>query len=251
MIQRTLVLSVVAAAVVAGCAGREGNPVPITQSYDAGLSCEQMQAEITANETKARQLGQEDKSAHDSNVAIGVVGAILFWPALFALDVGDAEKEEMSALRQRNGHLATLMAGRGCGGVATSIRDVGVSPDKAASVVRAQGTSSLLSRWTGEGGADACGKPYAIDLTLSDGRARGTVRRGAVNYVVNAEVDQAGDLTNSLAAPAAAAASESGRAPANLKLNLDFADQRAAGSYSVFDGSAFSCETPISLERAS
>lgn len=94
---------------LSGCAGRTGHPVAITETYDSGLSCDQIKAEIASNETKAKQLYAENSSAHDSNVALGVVGVVLFWPALFAIDSGTAEKDEMKALYDRNAHLQTLV----------------------------------------------------------------------------------------------------------------------------------------------
>ncbi len=94
---------------LSACAGRTGHPVATTESYDGSLSCEQLKAEIAGNETKAQKLYAENSSAHDSNIAIGVVGAVLFWPALFAIDTGTAEKDEMHALHDRNAHLQSLV----------------------------------------------------------------------------------------------------------------------------------------------
>jgi hypothetical protein len=101
---------------LSACAGRTAQPVSIAQSYDPDLSCTQIQAEITANEQKARQLSKENDSAHSANVAIGVVGALVFWPALFAIDAGNAEPTEMAALRARDEHLVTLADVHGCNG---------------------------------------------------------------------------------------------------------------------------------------
>jgi hypothetical protein len=102
-------------AFTSACAGRDANPVVSYQTYDSGLSCEQIEAEIIGNEAKALQLIEEDESAHNANVAIGVVGALLFWPALFALDVGDAEMTEMRALKDRNNRLLGLAESKDCG----------------------------------------------------------------------------------------------------------------------------------------
>ena len=99
---------------VTGCAGRSAVPVATMQPYDNQLSCQQIQAEIAGNETQALQLSGQNESAHNSNVALGVVGAILFWPALFAIDAGDAEKVEMQALHDRNQHLSEVYTQEGC-----------------------------------------------------------------------------------------------------------------------------------------
>jgi hypothetical protein len=99
---------------LAGCAGRKAVPVAVMQPYDNQLSCQQLQAEIASNETQALQLSGQNESAHSNNIAIGVVGAILFWPALFAIDTGDAEKVEMQALHDRNQHLSQVYTQQGC-----------------------------------------------------------------------------------------------------------------------------------------
>lgn len=48
-------------------------------------------------------------------MAVGVIGALLFWPALFALDLSDAEKVEMEALRKRHNALVDLCQQKKCG----------------------------------------------------------------------------------------------------------------------------------------
>lgn len=102
-------LALAAALLLAGCAGRTGHPVAISNGYDAALSCQQMQAEIQANQTKATQVAEEKNSAENGNIAVGAVGALLFWPALFALDLSDAEQREMDALEARNSYLQLMM----------------------------------------------------------------------------------------------------------------------------------------------
>ena len=51
------------------------------QSYD----CDQLAAENMRLQTKVNQLGGRLDEGASNDRAIGVVGAILFWPALFAL----------------------------------------------------------------------------------------------------------------------------------------------------------------------
>lgn len=113
-------LTIVAAIVVSGCAGRTSAPIQTTQVGDHVLSCNQLQAELSKNEQQARTLLEQHKKASDGNVAIGVVGAILFWPALFALDTGTAEKEEARALESRNSHLTSILAQKNCASEASA-----------------------------------------------------------------------------------------------------------------------------------
>jgi hypothetical protein len=110
-----LVAVVSVAFVMSGCAGRNANPVQTFHTYDKDLSCAQIEAEIIGNEEKALHLLKEDEAAHDANVALGVVGGLLFWPALFALDTGDAEMIEMRALKERNNRLINLADTKECG----------------------------------------------------------------------------------------------------------------------------------------
>ncbi len=107
-------ISLIAALGLASCAGRSANPVAVVQPYDGQLSCVQLMAETQTNEIRVQGLVGEKDSANDGNVAIGIVGGLLFWPALFALDLSDAEKVEMEALRARNTHLAGVMTRKGC-----------------------------------------------------------------------------------------------------------------------------------------
>jgi hypothetical protein len=47
------------------------------------------------------------------NIAAGVVGAI-FWPALLATDLSNADQIQLRALRDRNANLARIREDRGC-----------------------------------------------------------------------------------------------------------------------------------------
>lgn len=58
-------------------------------------------------------MRQQDDADSD-NVALAVTGTILFWPALFFMDLSDADKIEMEALQDRNQYLAILAAQKGC-----------------------------------------------------------------------------------------------------------------------------------------
>jgi hypothetical protein len=93
---------------VTACAGREAAPVASYNAFDSELSCPQIDAEIAANTAKVSHLQKEKENAQAANIAIGAVGMLLFWPALFALDIGDAEDIETRALSDRNNSLAYL-----------------------------------------------------------------------------------------------------------------------------------------------
>lgn len=109
------IAALAAAAFLAGCGGRDAHPVATVQPTDSMLSCELMYAEIAANNERARSLAREKSDAEGENVALGVAGAVLFWPALFFMDLSNAEQVEMDALRARNQYLGTRMVAEDCG----------------------------------------------------------------------------------------------------------------------------------------
>jgi hypothetical protein len=106
---------------VAGCAGRKADPVSVVQGYDHSLTCADARDEIKANEARINQLHADNDKAHNSNIAWGVVGTLLFWPAYFAIDDGNAESTEIAALQSRNDHLLTLSTGQACDGIKTVV----------------------------------------------------------------------------------------------------------------------------------
>lgn len=107
-------LAVLTLPLAAACAGRDAHPVTTIQPHDTYLSCEQIQGEITGNGQKVKDLVEEKEDARSANVAVGVVGGLLFWPALFALDTSDSEDTEIAALRQRSVHLQQVYFQKGC-----------------------------------------------------------------------------------------------------------------------------------------
>jgi hypothetical protein len=112
-LNRTFV-GVLALAMLGGCAGRDAAPVTVAQTGDQSLSCQQIAAEQQNNATRINALIEEDENAHNSNIAIGVVGALLFWPALFAIDATDAQEVEIQALKDRTNHLNNLALQKHC-----------------------------------------------------------------------------------------------------------------------------------------
>lgn len=114
---RSMGLILAVGIVVAACGGRTANPVSIVRATDGQLSCSLMSAEIETNNQRARTLAKERDDARTKNALIGTAGVLLFWPALFALDLKPAEKQEIGALRDRNGHLGRLMQSKSCANI--------------------------------------------------------------------------------------------------------------------------------------
>lgn len=88
--------------VLGGCAGREANPVAVTQPNDANLSCKELALQIGINNKSISSLMGEKKRSNNNNaVAVGV-GAVVFFPALFFMNLKGAEKAEAMAYQNRN-----------------------------------------------------------------------------------------------------------------------------------------------------
>jgi hypothetical protein len=114
MPKRKLILATTALAIaVAGCAGRDPIPVAVVQPFDNQKDCTALMAEANANNQRLTDLAGEQGGKVTQNVVAGVVGAVLFWPALFAMDFKGAASTEAAALQSRQQYLATL-AGQRC-----------------------------------------------------------------------------------------------------------------------------------------
>jgi hypothetical protein len=98
---------VLACGVVAGCAGRDPQPIPLVQSTDATASCAQLRAEIQANNIRAQELADEKGVKVAQNVAAAAVGLII-WPVWFGMDLKDAAGKEAAALQARQQYLSTV-----------------------------------------------------------------------------------------------------------------------------------------------
>jgi hypothetical protein len=103
-----------AALTLAAFGGRAAHPVSVVSPLDHGMTCEELQATIAANDSQAAALREEERRAHNGNVAIGVVGVLFVPVVLLALDTSNAQQTEIAARQGRNGYLGGLAAQR-CG----------------------------------------------------------------------------------------------------------------------------------------
>jgi hypothetical protein len=96
-----------------GCAGRAPELTPLVQVVDQQMNCDQIVAEIRANNQRISDLAAEEGMKVTQNVAAGVAGLLI--PVLwFGMDFQDAAGKEGKALSQRNEYLASLAKDR-CG----------------------------------------------------------------------------------------------------------------------------------------
>jgi hypothetical protein len=92
----------------AACTGRDADPVDAYTPYDNAMACNDIAYEMDDNNKELRLTVEELQGNKGQNVAVGVIGAVLFWPVLFALDLSDAEETEIKALERRNKNLVRL-----------------------------------------------------------------------------------------------------------------------------------------------
>ena len=228
--------AVIGLVLLCGCAGRTAQPVAMINAYDGNLSCEQVQAEISGNEQKARQLIAEDNSNRNANIAIGAVGVLLFWPALFALDLSDAERIEAQALHERNTHLASLY--RDCSGA---------SPGSVQSA-RAIRHGAYDGKWVAEGTEDACSSPWAMQIEVRNGTAEGMLWRGKAAYNFVGSLNGEGRLEKVLAGKTEASNGIVG--PRFITVNAAFKEDAAQGDYSMPAVGVGTCVVSFNLESS-
>jgi len=97
-----------------GCAGRKANPVAEVQPRDSAMSCRELITEIKVNNKAIMGLvEQRDKTKNNNAVAVGV-GALVFFPALFFMNLKGADKAEALAYQRRNAGLASRYKAKGC-----------------------------------------------------------------------------------------------------------------------------------------
>ena len=109
---RLLVL-VVSAASLAGCAGRDPEIIPTVQPYDNQTTCTQIKAEIEANNGRVKALADEQGLKVVQNVVAGVGGIFTVGLSWFALDFKGAAYREVKALEARQQYL-TILAEERC-----------------------------------------------------------------------------------------------------------------------------------------
>ena len=91
-----------------GCMGRTAYPVQVSQLGDQNKSCDALSSEIAMIHSQIQQKsGAVDKAATNDIIA-GGVGLLLFWPALFMMDLDNADQTELEALINRHNHLQRL-----------------------------------------------------------------------------------------------------------------------------------------------
>ena len=93
-----------------GCMGTAPRLVDSYQYGDEKKSCVMLYAEIDSINTKIQEKYSERESKVAGNAVLGVVGALVFFPSLFFMDVKSDELAEINALLDRRQNLFNIMA---------------------------------------------------------------------------------------------------------------------------------------------
>ena len=109
-----LVAALAAVTTLSACAGREAHPVAVVQPQDNTTDCQSLVEEMAANQKQILNLDSQRANHNANNVVVGTIGLVLFAPALLALDTTDYEKQEMTALKERDDHLQRIYDDHKC-----------------------------------------------------------------------------------------------------------------------------------------
>lgn len=167
---RRLIALVCAAALLCGCAGRDPVPVSAYLPNDAALSCSQIESEIVGNNASLKVRVTEDADAEKRNIAAAATAILLFWPAVFAMDLSGAASTEAQALEGRNRTLTGLASAKQC--------------QTARAMTVAEATAEYEAEVKAAEAAEAEGRDDAPGMkTPTDQRLREASRTGAAGAV--------------------------------------------------------------------
>ncbi|KKN73160.1 hypothetical protein LCGC14_0403330 [marine sediment metagenome] len=111
--RKLVCLLLIFAVFLAGCAGRESNPIPSYLPGDENRSCTALRAEIAQLQADMqRMLPKTDKGL--SNALWATAGVFTLGIGFFFMDFKEAERIEFDAMRQRHNRLLVYAAERKC-----------------------------------------------------------------------------------------------------------------------------------------
>ena len=112
MMKNVLNVLLIMAVFLAGCAGREANPIPAYLPGDNERSCEVLEAETAQLQSDMQRLLPKTNKGV-TNTLWATAGVFLIVPFFF-MDLKDAEKIEFDAMRTRHNRLLLICADKGC-----------------------------------------------------------------------------------------------------------------------------------------
>jgi hypothetical protein len=94
--------------------GRQARPVDKNQPGDYQMDCRQIERQAQDHRTQGEAQIAKGKAKTVGNVALFTVFLILFWPAVFFMDVKGTDKVEGQAHMERAQRLDALYYERDC-----------------------------------------------------------------------------------------------------------------------------------------
>lgn len=98
---------------MAGCAGRDAQPVLVYQPGDENRSCEELSRRGGTIQEHIVTKKKEVKHKQTMNV-VWIIGGVLILVPFFFMDLKGAEEAELEALKQRYARLRTIAVDKGC-----------------------------------------------------------------------------------------------------------------------------------------
>ncbi len=93
---------------------RQARPVAIAQPGDDALACSEIATIQASNRLEAARLAKLDEGVAIGNAFAVTLSRAWFWPAVFGVDLSDAEEIEVRALHDRNRRLEEIARAKGC-----------------------------------------------------------------------------------------------------------------------------------------
>ena len=105
-----------ATSILVGCAtaGKDVVGTYVSPSQYSNLDCDQVRQEMLRVTSRVNQLTGRLDEAASNDKTIGVVGAILFWPALFALGGTKPQEAELARLKGEYEALQSVSTQKKC-----------------------------------------------------------------------------------------------------------------------------------------
>lgn len=97
-----------------GCGGRQAYPIQVSQTGDRHLSCNTIQSELGRLEYEILNKSGQKAKGDTKDTVLFVAGMLIFWPSLFFMDLSNADKVELEALRSRYNYLTNVYNGKNC-----------------------------------------------------------------------------------------------------------------------------------------
>ena len=142
----TLLIPAMLAIALQGCASHstEIKAAQVSEKGYKGYDCTELRAESTDNFNRTRDLIQTLDQMAERDTQQAVIGAILFWPVLFALEGGDGpEAAEYARLQGELNAIEKQAVRKGCEKTTADIREFRAQQQQARQAAKQAQQASL------------------------------------------------------------------------------------------------------------